>query len=108
MMAMKAELQQICADLFGATLNGVYQGVLVCVLVGFALRLLVRTNAATRYAVWFATLVLVVLALPLHYWLDSRRDPEQPGAGRWRGGAKADSAIQVFADSTPQFGALPP
>src|SRR5215469_12230335 len=80
-MAMKAELEQVCAGLFGATVNSVYQGVLVCILVGFLLRLLVRTNAATRYAVWLATLVLVVMAVPVHYLLVFQNDAEELGRG---------------------------
>jgi beta-lactamase regulating signal transducer with metallopeptidase domain len=67
---MKAEIQEVCTQLLAATANGVYQGIIVALLVGLFLRLLVRTNAATRYAIWFATLVILVLAIPAHYWLE--------------------------------------
>ena len=43
-----------------ALLNGLWQGVLLCACVGCALALARRANAATRYAVWWITLVAVV------------------------------------------------
>jgi beta-lactamase regulating signal transducer with metallopeptidase domain len=67
---MNAKVQEICVHLFPATLNGVYQGIILSVIVAAILGLWVRTNAATRHAIWFATLMLVVLIIPAHYWLD--------------------------------------
>src|SRR5438105_2750746 len=107
MMGMKAELQQVCAGLFGATVNSVYQGVLVCVLVGFLLRLLVRTNAATRYAVWLATLVLVVMAVPVHYWLAFHNDVEESGQRGVPVAAKIGRPIRAFAGVAAPVGAQP-
>ena len=46
--------------------NGVYQGIIIALLVGLALRACRRTNAATRHGVWFATLLLLVLLIPAH------------------------------------------
>src|SRR5215471_11706346 len=69
---MSTKLHEFCANLFPATLNGVYEGVLLSLLVGLALRFLVRTNAATRHAIWFASLVMVLLIIPAHYWLDQK------------------------------------
>lgn len=66
---MKAELQLLGGQILAAGFNGVYQGILVTVVAGVMLRWL-RTNAATRHACWLAILVLLVLALPAHYWLD--------------------------------------
>ena len=103
---MKAELQQVCAGLFGATVNSVYQGVLVCILVGFLLRLLVRTNAATRHAVWLATLALVVMAVPVHYWLAFHSVAEELGRGALPAEAKTAGPIPALAGETP-FGAQP-
>ncbi len=57
-----------------ATANGVYQGTLVAILVGLVLRM-VRTNAATRYAVWFGTLLLVTALIPVHLLLASLAHP---------------------------------
>ncbi len=68
MMSMKTELLAICDHLVAAALNGAYQGLLVTVFVGLALRLLRRTNAASRHGIWLATLILVVCLLPAHYW----------------------------------------
>ena len=48
MIAMKIEILTICDRLVTAGLNGVYQGIIVTLLVALSLRLLRRTNAATR------------------------------------------------------------
>jgi beta-lactamase regulating signal transducer with metallopeptidase domain len=64
---MKAET--LCGPVLAATLNGVYQGIVLTILVGIVLRLLPRTNAATRHAVWFVSLLLVAGIVPAHYWL---------------------------------------
>ena len=45
-------------------LNGVWQGLLLALLTGLALRSARRVNAATRHAVWCAVLVAALL-LPL-------------------------------------------
>ena len=42
-----------------ALFNGLWQGILLCALVAIALAFCRRTNAATRYAVWWVTLVAV-------------------------------------------------
>ena len=67
---MKAELHDWCAHLMGSLLNGVYQGILISLLVCLVLRFWGRANAATRHAVWCATLLLVVFLIPAHYLLD--------------------------------------
>ena len=64
---MRAET--LCAPLVAATVNGVYQGIILTLLVGVLLRLFTRTNAATRHAVWFISLALVAVIIPAHYWL---------------------------------------
>ncbi|HRI13119.1 MAG TPA: M56 family metallopeptidase [Verrucomicrobiota bacterium] len=56
-------IELICHRLLSALANGGYQGVLLTLLVGLGLKLLPRTNAATRHAVWFVALLLVA-ALP--------------------------------------------
>jgi len=68
---MNVKVQEICAQLLPATVNGVYQGIVISLVVAAMLRLIVRTNAATRHAIWFASLLLIVLIIPAHYWLDS-------------------------------------
>ena len=52
-----------------AALNGAFQGILITAAVAGLLRLFHRTNAATRHAVWLASLALVALIMPAHYWL---------------------------------------
>src|ERR1051325_8743876 len=47
-----------------ATLNGVGQGLLLALLVALVMRLAGRTNAATRHAVWFFTLILIAGLIP--------------------------------------------
>jgi beta-lactamase regulating signal transducer with metallopeptidase domain len=67
---MSLETQNLCARLAMAGLNGLYQGMLLSAGVAILLGLLRWTNAATRHAVWFATLVLVFALIPAHYFLD--------------------------------------
>jgi beta-lactamase regulating signal transducer with metallopeptidase domain len=73
MGAMKNEILTACYQLVAAAVNGTYQGILITVLVAVSLRMLRRTNAATRYAVWFGTLLLLALIIPAHC-LRSRSD----------------------------------
>lgn len=65
---MRPELFAAGDQLLTAALNGSCQGILLCLLAGLGLRLLGPTNAATRHAVWFATLLLLALLIPAHYW----------------------------------------
>lgn len=67
MSAMKNEIFTACYQLVAAAVNGMYQGILIAILVAATLRILRRTNAATRYAVWFGTLLLLALIIPAHY-----------------------------------------
>lgn len=56
---MKYELFALSDRLLSGALTGLYQGIALALVVGLALRLLPRTNAATRHAVWFTTLLLI-------------------------------------------------
>ncbi|HTL17354.1 MAG TPA: M56 family metallopeptidase [Patescibacteria group bacterium] len=78
---MKAELHTFCAHLTGAVLNGTYQGIILAFVVALLLRCWGRANAATKHAIWFAALLLVVLLVPAHYLLD-RATPQQESRGR--------------------------
>jgi beta-lactamase regulating signal transducer with metallopeptidase domain len=66
---MKSELLYAGEQILAAATNGIYQGILLAVVVWFVLRLCARTNAATKHAIWFATLLLVVSLIPLHLLL---------------------------------------
>src|SRR5882724_10787625 len=66
MSAMKNEILTACYQFVAAAVNGTYQGILITVLVAASLRMLRQTNAATRYAVWFGTLLLLTLIIPAH------------------------------------------
>jgi len=68
---MNAEIFAAPDRLLSAALNGSCQGILLALLAGLGLRLLGRSNAATRHAVWFATLLLLALLIPAHYWCHS-------------------------------------
>jgi len=63
---MKNEIFTACYQFVAATVNGTYQGILITVLVAASMRMLRRTNSATRYAVWFGTLLLLALIIPAH------------------------------------------
>jgi beta-lactamase regulating signal transducer with metallopeptidase domain len=73
---MSAEFFKACERVLSATANGVYQGMLVALVAGFALRLFVRANAATRHAVWFGVLAFVTALIPAHLLLSWRAHPE--------------------------------
>jgi beta-lactamase regulating signal transducer with metallopeptidase domain len=79
---MKNEILTACYQLVAAAVNGTYQGILITVLVAASLRLLRRTNAATRYAVWFGTLLLLALIIPSHCLRNC-----------WDGGAKPATSV---------------
>src|SRR2546425_2587238 len=63
MLGMKNEILTACDQLVSAMVNGVCQGIILAILVALGLRMLRRTNAATRHAVWFCTLLLLVSLL---------------------------------------------
>lgn len=65
---MKIELFALSDQLLTAALNGLWQGTALTLAVAGLLRLARRTNAATRHAVWFATLFLLVGLLIAHGW----------------------------------------
>ncbi|HEY3862172.1 MAG TPA: M56 family metallopeptidase [Verrucomicrobiae bacterium] len=70
----------ICERLLSAAANGVYQGALVALLAGLALRWFPRTNAATRHAVWFGVLLFVAALIPAHFLLSSQPRQSHPDA----------------------------
>src|SRR6266704_3602360 len=81
MIGVNNELLNSSDLLVNAALNGIYQGIIVAALVAIAVRLLPRTNAATRHAVWFFTLFLIVSIIPAHLFYSAHLpDAEQnPG-----------------------------
>ncbi len=72
---MSAAVFTACERLLSATANGLYQGILVALLAGLSLRWFVRTNAATRHAVWFGVLLFVTALIPAHLVLARRPHP---------------------------------
>ena len=80
---MKNEILNVCNQLVAAAANGVYQGIVIALLVAICLRWLVRTNAATRHAVWFCTLLLLVALVVAHCLVGSfalRREASKEAA----------------------------
>jgi len=67
---MNSAIVNGCDHAAAAAVNGIYQGIVIAALVGLGLRALGRTNAATRHAIWFATLVLLAFLIPAHCLLD--------------------------------------
>src|ERR1051326_4481708 len=77
---MGTEMLGVSERLLAAVMNGVYQGVLVTVLVALSFRVFRRTNAATRHAVWLCALVLLVLLVVAHgffHWRPPALQPEK-------------------------------
>src|SRR6267378_1969553 len=76
---MGTEILGVSDRLLAAVMNGIYQGILITVLVALSFRVFSRTNAATRHAVWLCTLVLLVLLIVAHSFFHSRPPALQPG-----------------------------
>jgi beta-lactamase regulating signal transducer with metallopeptidase domain len=64
---MNNEIAQFCDRILSALCNGLYQGLILAVVVYFLLKILPRTNAATRHAVLYSTLLLTAV-LPLAHF----------------------------------------
>ncbi len=65
---MNAELESLALRILSAVFNGGYQGLLLTLLVWLGLSLFPRTNAATRHAVGFATLLVVAILPAIHFF----------------------------------------
>src|SRR5690348_14537611 len=95
---MNAEIFTASDELVSAVLNGLYQGIILTLLVCLVLRFIGATNAATRYGVWGVTLLLVIAIIPAHY-LRHRLFPESvPDGSR---GALLPSSPTSPADMAP-------
>ena len=103
---MKSELLNVCTELIAAVANGLYQGLYITILVWLGLRAFRRTNAATRHAVWFLTLLLVVSLIPAH-WVGSHghRSAQETTMTAPSDGLQADVASRSVLASP---GARPP
>src|SRR2546428_12553325 len=76
---MGNEILGVSDRLLAAVMNGIYQGILITVLVALSTRVFSRTNAATRHAVWLCTLVLLVLLVVAHCFFQSGPSALRPG-----------------------------
>src|SRR5258708_10888976 len=96
---MKIEILTAGDQLVSAVINGVYQGMIVAALVGIGLRLIGKTNAATRHTVWFATLLLLVGIISAHCLRD-------------QGASDAQNRTERVTESMParnsSFATVPP
>src|SRR5437762_1773929 len=82
-IAMGTEILDVSDRLLAAVMNGIYQGILVTVLVALSFRMFSRTDAATRHAAWLCTLVLLVLLVVAHCFFHSRSEERRVGKGDW-------------------------
>jgi beta-lactamase regulating signal transducer with metallopeptidase domain len=78
---MKSEILSACDQAVASTVNGVYQGIILTALVALALRVLGRSNAATRHSIWMATLWILPGLIAAHLWLDPVRAHRQLAQG---------------------------
>ena len=76
---MGTEILDVSDHFLGAVANGIYQGILITVLVALSFRVFSRINAATRHAIWLCTLVLLVLLVVAHCFFLSSPPALQPG-----------------------------
>src|SRR6266536_4486912 len=82
-IAMETEILGVSDRLLAAVINGIYQGILITVLVALSFRVFRRTNAATRHAVWLCTLALLVLLIVAHCFSYSRPPARQRAKLAW-------------------------
>jgi beta-lactamase regulating signal transducer with metallopeptidase domain len=61
------DASSICQQFLFRSINGVYQGIILTVLLALGLRALRKTNAATRHAVLLFTLFLLVCLMVVHW-----------------------------------------
>ncbi|HUH12277.1 MAG TPA: M56 family metallopeptidase [Longimicrobiales bacterium] len=86
-----------------AVLNGVWQGILLVAVLALGMRLARRANAASRYAVWWLTL-LAVAALPAVGWTWRRALEGVLSFGApFAGGAEAGPALLLPAGPWPEL-----
>jgi beta-lactamase regulating signal transducer with metallopeptidase domain len=107
---VKSEILNAGDSLVTAALNGMYQGILLTVLVGLSLRFLGRTNAATRHAVWFVALLLVGALVPAQWcrelWFGDSgtlaKGPAEAGfSGPEKAGAPQAGIVGDLPDTDP-------
>src|SRR6267378_5300016 len=97
---MKIETLSACDQLVAAAVNGIYQGIILTLLVGLSLRVFRRTNAATRHAVWFATLLLLVGIIAAHGFHDFLGSaPARDEQGRTVVGASSAKKLEPTAQA---------
>ena len=83
MIALAARLADVSPVLVSSLLAAVWQGVLLAAAAGLTLRLLPRTPAAVRFAIWFGVFLLVT-ALPIaSFRAGVESGVETGGAGAW-------------------------
>ncbi len=66
---MNSGIEMLCNRVLGALFNGGYQGLLLTGLIWLGLKIIRRSNAATRHAVALVTLVIVALLPIVHFVL---------------------------------------
>jgi len=104
---MKTEILTACDQLVTAIVNGIYQGVILVFLVALGLRFLGRTtNAATRHAIWFCTLLLLVLIVPAHCLRDylalaPQANPSEVNELAAVAASEADPGVRMMSLPTP-------
>lgn len=96
---MKTEILNGCDHVLAAAANGVYQGLILTLAVALGLRVLGRTNAATRHSIWMAMLLLLPAIVVAHYCLDRRTEV--------RLAAESEPATTVPASGVQAAAALP-
>src|SRR6266508_3620123 len=105
-IAMGTEILEVSDRLLAAVMNGIYQGILVTVLVALGFRAFRRTNAATRHAVWLCTLVLLVFLVVAHCFfhsppsaLQQRKSPRTVATVEQEIGTHNVAAVAAIANS---------
>src|SRR5437773_7198993 len=91
---METEILTACDRLVTAAMNGGCQGIILAALVALGMRLAGRTNAATRHAIWFFTLILLSGLIPANCLRDFFFQSKEQSA------ATSSGPLALYADGT--------
>ena len=97
---MTTPLTTSANEIMSALANGLYQGIALVAIVWVALKVLRGTNASTRYAAFFVTL-LVVATLPVAHFILGRNPSAEPAATSAKTAmehSSADSSNEIVSE----------
>lgn len=99
---MTTPLTTSANEIMSALANGLYQGIALVAIVWIALKVLRGTNASTRYAAFFVTLLVVAILPVVHFILgrNASADPAATSAKPAMEHSSADSSNEIVSEQS--------